>query len=288
MSIACLFPGQGSQSKGMGRDLFDRFADWSHEADAVLGYSVRDLCLEDADRRLGQTQFTQPALFVVNAMTWRARRESDRPAPAFVAGHSLGEYNALLAADVFDFATGVRLVQERGRLMGEVRGAGMAAVIGLDPDRIREVLGASDAGRALDVANFNSFDQTVIAGPKPALADIKSALEGAGARTVIPLNVSAPFHSRYMQPVQEAFDRFLAPLTFRPPVIPVVSNLTATPYAADSIRPTLAGQIASSVRWLDSMLYLLQQGVTEFEETGPGSVLTKLVAQIKKKRATSL
>src|SRR5262245_41237328 len=288
MSIACLFPGQGSQSKGMGRDLFDRFADWSQEADAILGYSVRDLCLEDDDGRLGQTQFTQPALFVVNAMTWRARRESDRPPPAFVAGHSLGEYNALLAAEVFDFSAGVRLVQERGRLMGEVRGAGMAAVIGLDPDRIRDVLGASDAGRALDVANFNSFDQTVIAGPKPALADIKSALEGAGARTVIPLNVSAPFHSRYMQPVQEAFDRFLAPFTFRPPVIPVVSNLTATPYAADSIRNTLAGQIASSVRWLDSMSYLLQQGVTEFEETGPGSVLTKLVAQIKKKHATSL
>jgi trans-AT polyketide synthase, acyltransferase and oxidoreductase domains len=284
MSIACLFPGQGSQSKGMGRDLFDRFADWSREADAILGYSVRDLCLEDADGRLGQTQFTQPALFVVNAMTWRARRESDRPAPAFVAGHSLGEYNALLAAEVFDFSTGVRLVQERGRLMGEVRGAGMAAVIGLDPDRIRNVLGSSDAGRALDVANFNSFDQTVIAGPKPALADIKSALESAGARTVIPLNVSAPFHSRYMRPVQEAFDRFLAPFAFRPPVLPVVSNLTATPYAADSVRETLAGQIASSVRWLDSMLYLLQQGVTEFEETGPGSVLTKLVTQIKKNR----
>jgi malonyl CoA-acyl carrier protein transacylase len=283
MSIACLFPGQGSQSKGMGRDLFDRFADWSLEADAILGYSVRDLCLEDTDGRLGQTEFTQPALFVVNAMAWRARRESDRPAPAFVAGHSLGEYNALLAAEVFDFATGVRLVRERGRLMGEVRGAGMAAVMGLDPDRIRGVLGASDAGRALDVANINSFDQTVIAGPKPALADIKPALETAGARAVIPLNVSAPFHSRYMQPVQEAFDRFLAPFTFRPPVIPVVSNLTAAPYGADSIRETLAGQIANSVRWLDSTVYLLRQGVTEFEETGPGSVLTKLVAQIKKR-----
>jgi malonyl CoA-acyl carrier protein transacylase len=283
MSGACLFPGQGSQSKGMGRDLFDRFADWTREANTILGYSMRDLCLEDPESRLGQTEFTQPALFVVNAMTYRARQEDGKPAPAFVAGHSLGEYNALLAAAVFDFPTGVRLVQERGRLMGEVRGAGMSAVIGLDADRIREVLGASDAGRALDVANYNSFDQTVIAGPKPALAEIKAALEAAGSRAVIPLNVSAPFHSRYMQPVQDAFDRFLASFTFRPPVIPVVSNLSAAPYTLEAIRETLAGQIANSVRWLDSILYLLREGVTDFEETGPGTVLTKLVAQIRKR-----
>jgi malonyl CoA-acyl carrier protein transacylase len=283
MSIACLFPGQGSQSKGMGRDLFDRFADWTREADSVLGYSIRDLCLEDAAGTLAKTEYTQPALFVVNAMTYRARQEGGQPAPAFVAGHSLGEYNALLAAEVFDFATGLRLVQERGRLMGEVHGAGMSAVVGLDPDAIRRVLDATPTGGALDVANFNSFEQTVIAGPKPELAEIKPALETAGARAVIPLNVSAPFHSRYMQPVQTVFETFLGGFTFRPPAIPVVSNLTARPYAADAIRETLAGQIANSVRWLDSVLYLLKQGVSQFEESGPGSVLTKLVGQIKKR-----
>jgi malonyl CoA-acyl carrier protein transacylase len=267
----------------MGRDLFDRFADWTAEADAILGYSIRDLCLEDRDGNLGQTAFTQPALFVVNAMMYRARQESGTPPPAFVAGHSLGEYNALLAAEVFDFATGLRLVQERGRLMGEVHGAGMSAVIGLEPAAIERVLAANSAGGALDVANFNSFDQTVIAGPKPELAEIKARLEEAGARAVIPLNVSAPFHSRYMHQVQTAFDTFLGAFSVRPPSIPVVANLTATPYPAEAIRETLAGQIASSVRWLDSMRYLLAQGVTEFQETGPGSVLTKLIAQIRKR-----
>ena len=217
-------------------------------------------------------------------MTYRARQESGRPAPAFVAGHSLGEYNALLAAGVFDFATGLKLVQERGRLMGEVHGAGMSAVIGLDPPKIQAVLEASPAGRVLDVANFNSFEQTVIAGPKPELAEIKAALQEAGARTVIPLNVSAPFHSRYMRPVQAAFDTFLTRFSFRAPEIPVVSNLTATPYdpGFDS-QKRWPDRSPSSVRWLDSILYLLREGVDEFEEVGPGTVLTKLAAQIRKR-----
>jgi malonyl CoA-acyl carrier protein transacylase len=122
MSIAYLFPGQGSQTKGMGAALFDRFSDWTAEADAVLGYSIRGLCLDDPRQELGLTQFTQPALFVVNAMTFRARHEDGQPAPAFAAGHSLGEYNALVAAGVFDFASGLRMVQQRGALMGRVGG----------------------------------------------------------------------------------------------------------------------------------------------------------------------
>src|SRR5262245_38082606 len=119
MSIACVFPGQGSQSKGMGADLFDRYPDWTGEADRVLGYSIRELCLNDPAGQLGLTAFTQPSLFVVNAMAYRARAERGAPAPAFVAGHSLGEYNALVAAGVFDFSTGLRLVQRRGALMAE-------------------------------------------------------------------------------------------------------------------------------------------------------------------------
>ena len=162
MSIVCMFPGQGSQSKGMGAGLFDRFADWTAEVDAILGYSIRELCLEDPRGELGQTRFTQPALFVVNAMTYRARQQDGRPAPDFVAGHSLGEYNALVAAGVLDFAIGVRLVRRRGEIMSQVSGGGMAAVIGLEPARIEAVLGQTEAGRRLDVANFNSFSTVSI------------------------------------------------------------------------------------------------------------------------------
>jgi malonyl CoA-acyl carrier protein transacylase len=285
MSTACLFPGQGSQAKGMGTDLFDRFADWTAEADGILGYSIRELCVDDPRGELGLTQFTQPALFVVNAMSYRARQEDGGATPAFVAGHSLGEYNALLAASVFGFATGLRLVRERGALMGRVHGGGMAAVVGLEPPRIEAILQESDAGRRLDVANFNSFDQTVIAGPREDLEAVKPAFEAAGARAYIVLNVSAPFHSRYMRDAMTEFAGTLAGASFAPPAIPVVSNVTARPHEADRVRETLGRQIGHSVRWLDSMRFLMDQGVETFEEVGPGSVLRKLVAQIRKRRS---
>lgn len=268
----------------MGADLFDRFPDWTSEADAILGYPIRELCTSDPQGHLGLTAFTQPALFVVNALTWRARVEDGKPAPAFLAGHSLGEYNALLAANVFDFGAGLRLVRERGRLMGEVFGGGMAAVVGLPPERIGEILATSEAGQRLDVANFNAFDQTVIAGPQEDIAAVKPAFEAAGVRAFTPLKVSAPFHSRYMREPMEAFAAVLSTVEFRAPSIPVIANVTGTPYPADGVRETLGRQIGSSVRWLDTMVMLLDSGVAEFEEVGPGNVLTKLATRIKKAR----
>ena len=287
MSIACLFPGQGSQVKGMGAALFDRFPDWTSAADGVLGYSIRELCVDDPRGELGLTQFTQPALFVVNALTYRARMEDGAAAPDFLAGHSLGEYNALLAASVFDFPTGLAMVKRRGALMGQVTGGGMAAVIGMEPDRIQSLLAESEEGRRLDVANFNSFEQTVIAGPTDAIAHVKPQFEAAGLRAFIPLKVSAPFHSRYMREPQAEFARFLEDFSFQAPQISVISNATAAPYDTARVRETLASQIGSAVRWLDSMVLLLDRGVTTFEEVGPGSVLGKLVTQIKKKHGTS-
>jgi trans-AT polyketide synthase/acyltransferase/oxidoreductase domain-containing protein len=283
MSIICVFPGQGSQAPGMGAGLFDRFEDWTAEADAILGYSIRTLCVDDPRNELGLTAFTQPAMFVVNAMMYRARQEGGAAAPAFVAGHSLGEYNALHAAEVFDFGAGLRLVTRRGELMSRVRGGGMAAVIGLEPARIEAILGRTDAGRRLDIANFNSFDQTVIAGPKADLAAVQLEFEQAGARAFVMLNVSAPFHSRYMTETQAEFEAFLRGFTFSPPVVPVVANVTARPHEPLAIHQTLGRQISSSVRWLDSVRYLLGQPEPQFEEIGPGRVLTKLVAQIAKR-----
>jgi trans-AT polyketide synthase/acyltransferase/oxidoreductase domain-containing protein len=282
MSIACLFPGQGSQAKGMGSELFDRYEDWTRIADEVLGYSIRELCVEDPRGELGLTAFTQPALFVVNAMSYRARTDEAVPPPAFVAGHSLGEYNALVAAGVFDFANGLRMIRERGVLMGQIGGGGMMAVIGLPPSRIELVLGETEAGRRVDVANYNSPEQTVLAGVREDLVATEPALKAAGARACIVLKVSAAFHSRYMREPMQRFRTFLTDFEFGPPSIPVVANLTGLPYAPDRLHETLADQIGHSVRWLDSVRFLVSQGVTDFEEVGPGTVLTKLTAQIRK------
>ena len=268
----------------MGAALFDRFPDWTASAAEVLGYSIRELCVDDPRSELVLTQFTQPALYVVNALTYRARQEDGGATPDYVAGHSLGEYNALQAAGVFDFATGLAMVKRRGTLMGKVSGGGMAAVIGMPPAEIQRVLETSDEGRTLDVANFNSFDQTVIAGPTDAIAAVKSQFEAAGVKLFVPLKVSAPFHSRYMRESQAEFSGFLDGFTFGTPAIPVMANATGRPYDPAAVKPTLASQIASPVRWLDSVLYLLDQGVTDVQEVGPGNVLSKLVTQIKKKR----
>jgi len=267
----------------MGGELFSRFPDWTAAADDGLGYSIRELCLDDPRGELGLTQFTQPALFVVNALTARAKQEDGEAAPAFVAGHSLGEFNALLAAGVFDFAAGLALVKRRGEIMSAVRGGGMAAVIGLEPARIEDVLASTEEGRRLDVANFNSFDQTVIAGPKDDLAAVKSSFEAAGVRAYIPLNVSAPFHSRYMREAMETYSSAIDAVTFSAPAIPVISNVTGRPYDASAIRDTLARQIGHSVRWLDSMRFLIDAGVDTFVEVGPGTVLAKLLVQIRKR-----
>ena len=284
MSVICLFPGQGSQSKGMGADLFERYPEWTVAADAVLGYSIREVCVDDPRGELGLTQFTQPALYTVNALTYRARVDDGGIRPDFLAGHSLGEYNALLAAGVFDFRTGLTLVQRRGQIMGQVSGGGMAAVVGMEPRAIQELLDATEAGRRIDVANFNSYDQTVIAGPKEDLAAIKTQFETAGARAYIPLNVSAPFHSRYMREAQTTFAAFLHDVSFTPPQIPVISNVSGKPYEGDLVRQTLSEQIGNSVRWLETISYLLDRPEPVFEEVGPGSVLSKLVAQIRKRR----
>lgn len=274
-----VFPGQGAQAKGMGREVFDRFPDLVARADAVLGYSLRELCLEDPGRNLRNTHYTQPALYVVNSLTWLAAVGEGGRLPDYVLGHSLGEFSALFAAGVYDFESGLRLVAERGRLMGQVTGGTMAAVSSVDAALVERVLldeGFSD----VDIANYNAPTQTVIAGPADSVNRALPALKAAGARCA-PLNVSAPFHSRYMADAAEEFGRLLDATAFAPPKIPVIANVDARPYETGEVAATLRRQIASPVRWTDSVRLLMGQGDFTVRELGPGKVLTKLIDRIR-------
>ncbi len=276
---AFIFPGQGSQFKGMGKELFKQFPSLIKEADAILGYSIENLCLDDPKKQLSLTQFTQPALYVVSALAFLAEAQSGSKADV-VAGHSLGEYAALFAAGVFDFATGLKLVKRRGELMGQIKvEGGMAAILNTDETTIRSILEKARL-TGIDVANFNTPKQTVIAGQKKDLIAAEKAFQRAQA-TFVPLNVSAPFHSRYMETAAAEFAQFLQQFTFSEPKIPVIANVSARPYQASAIKDLLARQISSSVKWTETVNYLLGQGVNDYKELGPGEVLTKMVGTIK-------
>ncbi|MFE3633267.1 ACP S-malonyltransferase [Streptomyces sp. NPDC059168] len=271
---AWLFPGQGAQRRGMGRDLFDRYPDAMTAADRILGFSVRELCLGDAAERLTDTRYLQPALFVVNELTRRAYAARE-PAPDYLAGHSLGEYNALLAADAFDFETGLALVARRGELMGRATGGAMTAVVGPGAARIADLL--AEAGLDdIDLANLNSTEQVVLSGPAESLRRAAGAVTAAGAGRCVPLRVSAAFHSRYMADAAREFAAFLDGFDLRDPRIPVIANVTAQPYRPGEVGRLLAAQVHSAVRWSESMRHLLAQGVDRIAEQGTGRVLTGL------------
>ncbi len=279
MSLAFLFPGQGSQIKGMGTEVFIRFADLVEQANIELGYSLSDICLHDPDDQLGQTQFTQPALYLVSYLEAKKQVE-DGPSPALAAGHSVGEFAALATAGCMSFLDGLRMVSKRGQIMSKVSGGGMAAVIGLDVEIIRATLTASGTDQ-IDLANFNSPGQIVLSGPANQIQSVLTPLKDAGARMVVPLKVSGAFHSRMMESPANEFARFLEGFTFSNPTFPVYSNVGASPYQnADSIAPLLVRQIHSSVLWSDTISQMRKDGADEFHECGPGNVLTKLLRQI--------
>lgn len=275
---AILFPGQGAQFRGMGKDLFPRYRELTQTASDILGYSIEKLCLEDPDNQLRLTAYTQPALYVVNALGWQKMLDEGASSPAFAAGHSLGEYNALLAAGVFDFATGLKLVQKRGQLMAAAGGGGMAAVIGMDEESLQALLRQHQL-QSLDLANFNTLSQIVLAGPKPALEQVAQVLAAQDVRCAV-LNVSAAFHSRYMQEAEQAFADFLRPFQFSAPRFPVLANVSARPYQPQQVAATLARQISSAVRWCDSIRYLMGAGCSDYIEVG-GNLLSKMVNDIR-------
>jgi trans-AT polyketide synthase/acyltransferase/oxidoreductase domain-containing protein len=277
--IAVLFPGQGAQSKGMGKNLFREFPLLTRRSDEILGYSIERLCLENPENQLNLTQYTQVALYVVNALDYMARRQQNDPSvmAEFLMGHSLGEYNALLAGGAFDFETGLRLVMKRGELMGATAGGAMAAVLGESPDRLRQALDQHGLD-VIELANYNTPKQTVISGPSEAIARAMHLLS-AEKIMAIPLNVSAAFHSRSMQAAQQSFAEFVKTFSFNAPNPPVIANATARPYEQGRITETLIDQITSPVRWTESIRYVLRQGQFEFTEIG-SSILTKMVKEI--------
>lgn len=280
-----MFPGQGSQARGMGGALFDEFEALTAKADSVLGYSIKELCLEDPRNELGQTQFTQPALFVVNALSYLKKvTEHDRP-PDFVAGHSLGEFNALLAAECFDFETGLRLVRKRGELMSRVSNGGMAAILNASKEEIETILKRNGL-RNIDLANYNTPSQIVISGLMDEITQAQSLFQ-VGTMLYYPLVTSGAFHSRFMRDAMEEFGQYVRTFKFAAPKIPVVANVTARPYQPGKIADGLSRQIANTVRWCESIQYLMalaeHRGETAvFEEVGYGDVLTRIFQTIKR------
>lgn len=280
-NIAFLFPGQGSQREGMGIDLFEnisfareRFA----QAEAILGWSVEDLCRSNPENRLGVTLYTQPALYTVCAVMAETLM-TDGLEPICVAGHSAGEYAALTAAKAWDFQTGLRVIAERARLMHEMSQKGaMAAVLGLDPNVIA-VACASWTDGIVAPANFNSPKQTVITGEKQAVLAISPILKEMGAKRVVPLAVSGAFHSPLMREARALFEEFLADVPLSEPKANFVSNNTgAIENDVELIRRQLVGQFCEPVRWVDCMKTLASRCDAAME-IGPGNVLTGLARQ---------
>lgn len=278
-----MFPGQGVQYQGMGGELFAEFPKYIDLANSILGFDIQALCELDTRQQLNQTQYTQPALFLVNALYYlRHLANNSLSENTIFLGHSLGEFNALFAAKAFSFETGLRLVKKRGELMSSVKNGSMAAIIGLPVEAIEEIL--KNQYPDIDIANINSLSQIVISGPEVSLSQAADALEEAGA-AFIPLKVSGAFHSRYMSSCKQEFQAYLQNFSYSNLQFPVIANCSAEPYKNQRLIETMAEQMTATVRWLDSVIRLLTLNNAEFIELGPGSVLTDLVKKILKQRS---
>ena len=288
MSIAAVFPGQGSQSVGMLAGLLATEPAATAalaEAGEVLGYDLAALLRDGPAERLNQTEITQPAMLAAGVAAWRAWQARGGGMAAAMAGHSLGEYTALVCAGALDFADALRIVQLRGRRMQEAVPAGagaVAAVLGLDDDAVRAACAAAAAeGGVVEAVNFNAPGQVVIAGDAAAVGRAIEHARAAGARRAMPLPVSVPVHCALMTPVGAQLQEALAAIEIKPPQVPVYHNIDATPRAAaDDIRAALARQVHSPVRWVECVQAMQRAGATMMVEYGPGKVLCGLARRI--------
>jgi [acyl-carrier-protein] S-malonyltransferase len=285
-SAALLFPGQGSQSVGMGKELAEQYPAARRtfdEADEALGYKLSQLCFEGPEEKLRMTEITQPAILTVSAAAWRVLQEKGVSA-GFVAGHSLGEYSAHVAAGSLSFADAVRTVRNRGKYMQEAVPVGvgaMAAILGMDAEKVAAVCADAAQGEVCEPANLNSPEQIVISGNAAAVERATRMASERGAKRAIMLPVSAPFHCSLMKPAQDRLAADLRSLTLQKPGVPVACNVDAALVEdANHARDALIRQVTGSVKWDQSIRLLVASGVSVFVEAGPGKVLSGLMRQI--------
>lgn len=289
MGFAVVFPGQGSQAVGMLSGLAEQYPSVNQtfeEASEILGYDLWALCQNGPVERLNATERTQPALLAAGVAVWRVWQAQGGPKPDAMAGHSLGEYTALVCAGALDFRTAVKLVEFRGQVMQEAVPAGegaMAAIIGLDDEAVRAACAEAAQGQVVEAVNFNAPGQVVIAGNTAAVERASEACKARGAKRALPLPVSAPSHCALMQPAAARLAERLAGTRFAAPAIPVIHNVDVTTHAdADAIRAALKAQLHSPVRWVETVQSLAAQGMTTLMELGPGKVLSGLAKRIDK------
>lgn len=286
--LAFIFPGQGSQSVGMGKELAEKFPESRavfDAADAALGEKLSELCFNGPEDALKLTRNTQPTILATSAAAFAAL-SARAPKPDYVAGHSLGEYSALVAAGSLDVGAGVKAVRARGTFMQEAvpEGQGaMAAILGLEPAQVRLACEAAMQGQVVSPANYNSPEQTVIAGHKAAVERAMEKCKELGAKRALPLPVSAPFHCALMGPVQPRLREVLQAIAWKAPVVPVVTNVEARPNRdPERTISLLVDQVVAPVRWIECVQMMAEDGVTRMVEVGPGKVLSGLVKRIVK------